>query len=346
MADGSLFVGFTPNSASLVTLVESSDNSSSLPPAGPFAASPLSGSSSIESAALTVPVKSSDNVRLTNTLSPGSISLSPGCAILVVSLKPADHSGSSVSLRSHASGPGSVASLVGSAVLAVSHPSSDDGGGVASSTVLALGDGSLDLIVSQVTSVSADGSLLVAIFPHSANLVSFEEVSHNSGISPVSDPVAVSESSISLLVGGAASIVLGPSSNHSSALLVLCVLAISTVLIGSLKLGRGEASSVSTFGSSVIALSPHCADVITSKEMLLNAGTFPWSEPLALGVGSVSLSIGCASSEVFGPGLKFLAMNRVVSLDSGQASGWLFLVSSWSLNGCVVEDCGDAFSFG
>jgi len=141
---------------------------------------------------------------------------------------------------------------------------------------------------SEVTLVPAFSSLLVCLFPHSADLRSSEEVSYWFGSSPPSQPVAVSECLGSLLVSSAFSAIFSPGSHH---FLGLAIRAVSVCLSELLFVQR---SSLSACGSLGIALSPYTADSWSSNEMLDHSSSSPSANPLALSVDLSSLSVQSA----------------------------------------------------
>lgn len=134
-ADSSGLVGLLPDGAGVLSLLESSDDSSTSPPSEPLAGSPLSHASLLLGASLSLSHPGSDG------LAPGTSSESsshgasgpslgssgPGGAGSSSSVPLSDDSSSSeVPSATLASGPGSVASLVDGAKSVVSLESSDD----------------------------------------------------------------------------------------------------------------------------------------------------------------------------------------------------------------------------
>ena len=156
--------------------------------------------------------------------------------------------------------------------------------------------------------MSTDSSSELSLAPHSADLVLSEEVSDNLSTLPFSNPVAMSELSLSLTVSDASSAVLSKSFHHLSSSSTVGALSSSLSQVRS-----SEWSLVSADSSDLFALLPASANLLTFEEMLNRFSSLPCSGPGALSVGSISFLISSASPAVLIESFKNLTMGRMIN---------------------------------
>ena len=85
-------------------------------------------------------------------------------------------------------------------------------------------------------------------------------------------------------------------------------MAIFAVSVGSSELALVEHASITAESSLCSSLLPDCADAFASQEMSHNSSSSPSSNPLALSVKSLALSVHGASLTLSVEGLQWFSM--------------------------------------